>query len=248
MKSLIPIVEIANTICEDVEDLTKKHQPFVLKQLARCFQNLNIFMTTFTTVKTEVFTLNNAIEMPPDFIYETKVGVMVHGKLVLIGKNYDQVGNIANDMNQTEFDRYLTTTLNGDDRDADVTPFYNYKGDLVLGAYGAGGKCDGLYDVDTVNGRIILGSNIPCGSEIVIEYKSDGVSNGLNLVPIEMEETLYNYGMWKYYFKRNDPRYRQSEADYDTAYYQLESLYRFQPINYTSKLYNTDKGTINDLI
>lgn len=247
-KSLIPIKEIANNICEDVDDHTKKYQKFILRHLARCYQNLHFFMTSETTIKTEIFPIANVIEMPSDFVYETKVGMKVNGKIVLIGKNYDKADSLENNMNQSCFTEYVIDVLNPEINRC-VTPFYNYKGELVLSAFGDGGKCDGLYNVDTANGRILLGSNLPRGCEgFVVEYKSDGVSNGLNLVPIEMESTLYNYGLSKYYFKKNDPRWAKSERDYDISYFQLETLCRFTPISYISKLYEGEKGTINDLI
>lgn len=246
-RSLIPIVDIANNVCEDVGDHTKKHQRFVLRHLARCFQNLHLFMTPFTTVKTEVFSLGNVIEMPKDFVYETKVGIKMGDDIVFINKNYDKNSEIEVTMNQSEFENYVIDALNPDINRC-VTPFYNYIGELVLSAYGSGGYCDGLYKVDYKNGRIYLGSNIPRGCEVVVEYKSDGVSDGLDLVPTEMESALYNYGLWQYFFMRSDGRFRAAEQNYDTAYYQLQTLYRFKPISYISKLYESDKGTINDFI
>lgn len=247
-KSLIPIVDIANNICEDVGDHTKKHQRFVLRHLARCFQKLHLFMTPVTTVKTIVCPISNIIEMPSDFIYETKVGIRTNGKIVLIKRNYDDVGNVsANEVNQSGFNQYVIDVLGADINEC-VTPFYNYKGELVLSAYGYGSVCDGLYTVDNNNGRINIGSVLPKNCEIVIEYKSDGVSDGLKLVPTEMESCLYNYGLSKYYFSKADPRYKQSEIDYDGDYFRLESIYRFYPIDYISKLYNQEKGTINGLL
>lgn len=247
MRSLIPIVEIANSVCEEVGDITYKHQRIILKHLARCYQDLHLYLTPTTTIKTDVFAINNVIEMPSDFVYETKVGIKYGDKVKLIGKNYDVVGNgILDNMNHSEFEDYVIDPI-GLDIDESFTPFYNYQGNLVLKAYGLGGKCSGLYTVDTARGQIHLGSSFPRGHELVVEYKSDGVSDGLDLVPTEMESCLFNFGLWKHYFRRNDPRYRQSEEDYDVARYKLETLYSFQPISYLSKLYGSfEKGSIND--
>lgn len=246
-KSLISIIEIANVICEDVGDHTKKHQKIILRHLARCYKDLHLFMTPVTTVKTVCLPYGNCIQMPADFVYETKVGIMQFDKLVLLKKNYDHLGNIPPELNQSQFQNYVTDGF-GMDIDENFTAFYNYNGEIVLKAVGLGVTSDDLYTVDTNRGVINLGSMIPKGCDIVVEYKSDGISEGLKLVPIEMESALYNYGLWKYYFLRSDGRYKQSEYDYDVAYYQLESLYRFRPIDYTSKLYNGEKGTINGLL
>lgn len=251
MRSLIPITDIANDVCESVGDVQKKHQRSVLRHIARCYQNLYLFLDGTTTVKTEVFPVGNVIELPSDFVYETKVAVKIDDRIVFINKNYDQDSNIEFDANQTQFGMYLADSLNLYDIEVDrsFTPFYNYEGNSVIKAYGSGSYCGGLYNIDQKNGRILLGSNFPQGAEFVLEYKSDGVSNGLDLVPTEMEACLYNYGLWKYYFHRGDPRFRKSEEDYDIARYQLETLYRFKPIRYTSRLYDRyEKGTINDQI
>lgn len=249
MRSLIPIVEIANSVCEEVGDVTYKHQRIILKHLARCYQDLHLYMTPATTIKTNVFKVGNVIEMPKDFIYETKVAIKCGDDIKLIGKNYDAVGNgILDNMSHSEFDNYIIDPI-GVELDDDFTPFYNYQGNLVLKAKGLGGKCTGLYTVDTAKGQIHLGSSFPCGYELVVEYKSDGISDGLDLVPTEMEACLFNYGLWKYYFRRGDGRYAKSENDYDIARYKLETLYTFQPISYLSKLYDSfEKGSINDHI
>lgn len=246
-RSLIPIRDIANSICEDVGDHTKKHQRFVLRQLARCYQNLHLFMTPFTTVKTDIFPISGVIEMPADFVYETKVGVKYNDRIVFINKNYGRETEVEYNMNQSDFMGYFNHCCD-DSVTHPNTPLYNYRGELVLDAYGDGGLCEGLYKVDYKNGRIMTGSMLPSGCELVVEYKSDGVSQGLDLVPMEMEAVLYNYGLFRYYFMRSDGRFRKAEEDYDTAYYQLETLYRFNPISYVSSLYNSDKGTINDYI
>src|SRR5690606_14294735 len=122
--------------------------------------------------------------------------------------------------------------------------FYNYRGELICG-YGRGIKCDGLYTVDRKNGTIFIGSVVPKGCEVVVEYVADDAAKGLKMVPIEMYNCLYHYGLWKFYFKRSDGRFRQSAQDYDEAYYKLESLYKFVPINYIVKLFNQEMHTVD---
>lgn len=244
-KSLISMLEIADVICEDYGDATKRFRSSVLRHVATCNRKLQMFVTDTVDIATFVSPVANVVHMPSDFIYETKVGISHNGRVVFLDKNYDETGVGSLEMNQTEARSYVEDVLfRGRDCDY-TTPFYNHRGELIIG-YGRGVKCDGLYTIDTKKGIIHIGSEFPPGCEVVVEYASDGVSQGEKMVPVEFYDCLYNYGSWKYLFQRSDPRYRQSAADYDESYYQIEMLYKFVPIKYIVSLFQQEMHTIND--
>lgn len=244
-KSLISMLEIADVVCEDAGDVAKRFRTSILRHISNCYRDLQIFVNNDSDIVTVSFPLSNVIEMPPDFIYETKVGIKYGDKIALISKDYDKGSNSKLTVNQTGIRHYLDSIFFKDSYHECITPMYNYKGDLIL-AYGPGLICDGMYTVDKKNGRIELGSEVPAGCEIIVEYVSDGVSVGQKMVPIEMYNCLYHYGLWKFFFQRKDNRFAQSAQDYDSAYYQLEMLYKFVPINYIVSLFNQETHTIND--
>lgn len=244
-KSLISMLEIADVICEDVGDVTKRYRTSILRHLATCYRKLQIFVNNETDIATFVSPAANVIHMPSDFMYETKVGVKHGDKVVLIEKNYEQEGTGLMNVTQTGALNYVKSIVFNNSYHDHCTPMYNSKGEILY-AYGPGIKCDGLYSIDRNKGIIEIGSAFPEGCEIVVEYVSDGVSQGQKMVPIEMYDCLYNYGAWKFFFQRMDSRWRQSAQDYDESYYQVEMLYKFVPINYIVKLFNQETHTIND--
>lgn len=249
MRQLISIIEIADTICEEAGDVTKRYRATVLRHLARCYRDeLRRFISNETDIATFVCPVSNIIDMPSDFIYETKVGIKHGDRIVFLEKNYEETGSTLLNVNQTEGARYIKTMFGMPDEHlpAESIPFYNYKGDLVLHGYGTGLHCDGMYSVDRSQGRIAIGSLIPPNCEVVVEYVCDSVGRGINMVPVEFESSLFNYGLWKLWYQRNDPRWRQSAQDYEVAYYQLETLYKFVPINFIVKLFNQETHTVNN--
>lgn len=244
-RPLISLVEIADVICEDAGDNTSRYRSFVMRHLARCYSNLHIFVSNDTDVVTDVFPATNVINLPCDLIEVTKVGLQMDDRLVFIDRNYDETGTSVIDVNQSGAEVYIKGMLSPKYEKNVVTPFYNYKGELILEAYGHGIKCEGMYSIDRKNGLLVLGSVFPKGGQVVIEYISDGISKGVKMVPSEMYDCLYNYGLGKLYFRRKDNRYIQCLQDYDTAYYQLELLYKFVPINYIVKLFNQEMHTVD---
>lgn len=244
-RQLISLIEIADVICEDSGDVTKRHRASILRHLATCYRKMNMFVSNETDVETVVCPITNVINMPSNFIYETKVGLKYGDRIVFLDKNYDDTGSSVLNVNQSDAKAYIDGMLQSEVDRSSTVPFYNHNGELLYG-YGCGVRADGMYSVDRERGIIVIGSLIPKYCEIVVEFVSDGVSKGVKMVPIEMYDALYNYGMWKHFFQRRDSRWMQSAQDYDEAYYQLEMLYKFVPINYIVKLFNQETHTIND--
>lgn len=245
-RPLISLTEIADTVCEDGGDVTKRYRSFVLRHLAREYGRLHKFVSNITDVVTDVFPATNVINMPCDFIDVTKLGIQLGDRIVFIDRNYDDGEGAVQDINQSGAEMYIDGMLSPKYDKEVITPFYNYRGELVLNAYGRGIRCKGMYSVDRKNGMVILGSIFPKGVDIVIEYMSDGISKGVKMVPAEMEACLYNFGMYQFYLRARDGRYTESKVAYEQDYYQLEMLYKFVPINYIVKLFNQEMHTVDD--
>lgn len=245
-RPLISLKEIADTVCEDSGDVTKRYRSFVMRNIAREYGRLHRFVSNVTEVVTDVFPASNIINMPCDFLNVSKLAIRLGDRLVFIDRNYDYDTSIVQDVNQSGAQMYIDGMFSPDYDRTVITPFYGYRGELVLEAYGRGVRCEGMYSVDTKNGLVLLGSVFPKGVDVVIEYMSDGISKGVKMVPSEMEPCLYNYGMYKQLFNRNDNRWRAYREEYDSDYYQLEMLYKFVPIDYIVKLFNQEMHTIDN--
>jgi|SRR5215217_671117 len=242
-KSLISIDTMGFDLCSDIGDSVYRHKAKFNRHLINGYRKMSMFIGNSFSVKTAVLKFDNVIEMPCDFIYETKVGVrcIKTGHIAMLSLNK---GVQREKLNDTDTQNYLNDVwTNGYGGYRGYYFFNAYNGGQFLGElYGAGRNVlnGGTYNIDKDAGVIYIGSNIPVDSEIVIEYKSDNVSNGLTLVPIEMKECLEFYAKWKFYADRNPSLAVYNEDRYKRDYNQLQRFY-----NYESCLYAT--GKINEM-
>lgn len=236
-KSLITIDEIAAAICGDIGDEVLKHKFSITRHLIDGYSEMHLFIGQKFEVKTVVLDVDNAINLPCDFVYETKVGVLHNGNLAILTLDRGVRYGKAND---TETTNYLKGIWGGSYSGPGFW-FYNaFRGGNYLGElYGKGRGVynQGTYNIDKGNGVIYIGSHIPHDAEIVLEYKSDGVSSdGLKLVPREMKRALTFYAKYMWYADRNVTQAQINENRYKAAYNKLQRLYNFQ-----SALYAADK-------
>lgn len=243
-KALIPIIDIADDACEFAGDTLRKHKRYLTKQAARAWKDVNMFVNSEVSVNTSRHRIASAVEMPKDFVYETKVAIEYRGKVIYLGRNRELEVTDAHDphpFNQTEARRYF----NNPDTNVSI-PFYDNQGNIIL-AYGPGVTSEGLYRVDAKNGRILLGSNIPDEATLLVEYVTDGISSGVVNVPTETYDVIFNYCLWQYFLKKGDRRYREFERYHTETRFQLNCLYNDLPINYIVSLFrDTEYGTINN--
>lgn len=254
-RALVPVSEIASDICiHEIGDSTEKYHMAVMKWMAAGFKEMHLFMSPIISVKTVVMPFDNSVNMPCDFVYETKVGVRrVSDKpgrpnpIAVLWRNYHNLKNTNNF--QSGNVNTIDGIINGSIVPDETFGFYNYNGVNVLDGYGVGIDPKGFYDLDAANGVINVGSLWPSDTEIVVEYKCDGISNGFELIPTEMVQAVKDYALWKYYFRKNDRRYYQSKDDYLTQYYMCKNLYSHRPYDYLARIFqNTPRQTINDLM
>lgn len=241
-KALISIDTIGFDLCSDIGDSVYRHKAKFNRHLINGYRKINTFIGNSFSVKTAVLQVDNVIEMPCDFIYETKVGVMRNGRIAML--SLDKGVAQRHKLNDTETQDYLSDIWTNGYGAYEGYWFYNaYNGGQFLGELYGAGRCvlnGGTYSIDKTNGVIYIGGNIPQDSEIVVEYKSDNTSNGLNLVPIEMKECLEFYAKWKFYADRNPTLAQVNKTEYKKDYNQLQRFY-----NYENCLYAT--GEINKM-
>jgi hypothetical protein len=242
-KSLISIDTIGFDLCSDIGDSVYRHKGKFNRHLINGYRKINTFIGNSFSVKTAVMAIDNAIEMPCDFIYETKVGVMdpKTGRIALLALDK---GVQKEKLNDSQTQDYINDVWENGYGAYQGYWFYNaYNGINFLGELYGAGRCvinSGTYNIDKTNGVIYIGGNIPRDAKIVIEYKSDNTSGGLKLVPIEMKECLEFYAKWKFYADRNPQLGVYNETRYKKEYNQLQRFY-----NYENCLYAT--GQINEM-
>lgn len=237
-KSLIPLDLISSDLSADIGDSTMKHKFKFTRHLLSGYRKLHMFIGQSIDIKTAVLSFDNTIQLPCDFVYETKVGVLYKGRLAVLSLDNSVKHQKLNDTQTTD---YLNSVWDGT-YSGDGFYFYNaFRDDDSLGElYGMGRGLfnSGTYSIDKTQGVIYIGSHIPVDAEIVIEYKSDGVSNGLKLVPIEMKECLEFYAKWKWYADRNITQSQINKNNYQEEYFQLKRLYNFKNALYMGSKIN----------
>lgn len=251
MRSLTPIYDIAESVAVvNLGDSTKKYMVLLLEAMSDCYREMHLFMSDTFAVKTEIMPASRVVEMPEDFIEPTKVAIKIGDRVAVLWRDYGSFGKQNHpNPNMTDLD-YLQGIINGSIIPNEIIPFYNYMGTNILDGFTTGIDPSGFYTFDRNTGTIQLGSLWPDTAEVVVEYKSDGVSGGLILVPTEWMTALKEYAMWKYWTKMRDRvQANIHKNEYLTQYYMVKEMYVQQPIDYQSRVFqNTPRQTINNLL
>jgi hypothetical protein len=227
-RALIPIETIADDICLDLGDSTSRFKFSILRKLMAGFRELHLYVDQSFCVKTAVLTYDNVIALPSDFVYETKVGIMVNGRIAVMTLDKEIRRETLTQM-QTEqnVDYILGGGIWGDQ-----FTFYNYPytstGLGELYGYGGSVNINGYYNINRKLGEIYIGSLVPVGSNIVVEYKSNGIEDGLTLIPIEMWNCLKYYAKSEWYADKNTNLSMVNRQSYEREYNKIQRLYNYR--------------------
>lgn len=247
-KALVSIKTIASNISSGLGDSTGKFEFTLGRHLLSGWRELNLFLNQEFDVKTEVLEVDNCINLPCDFVYETKVGIRDKKTGIIAVLSLDKSVQ-REKLNQKQSQERIDSIFYGEYA-GEYYPFYNcFRNGNFLGelyGFGRGVHCAGYYNIDKKTGEIYIGSLVPEGSEIVIEYKSDGISEGLKLVPSECEMTLSYWAKARFYEEKRDWNAAQyNEAEYERHYNKLKRLYNFQSALYASAELNKSFSPTN---
>lgn len=238
-RSLIPLEVVAGGITSDIGDSTGKYKFKIMRHLLDAYRQMHLYVDQDFTVKTAVLQYDNVVSLPDDFVFETKVGLMVNNCLAVLTLDKSIQPQKLKDC---ECKAYVDSVFNGT-YEGDGYYFYNaFRGSDSLGELYGLGRCvknNGFYNLDRKSGEIYIGSHVPVGAEIVIEYKSDGVSDGLKLVPYEMKEALEFYAKFKWYADKNITQSQLNKNYYEEEKFRVRRLYNFRSALYMSSKINT---------
>lgn len=242
-KSLEPITIIASEFCEDIGDSTEFHHARFSRKLLRAYKKLFLFLSPELDVKTQIFPSDGQIELPCDFVYETKIGLLKNNCLVTLDLNKNLRLN-----NNRYTDSQMQAEINGY-FDGSIIPangysFFNaFRGGNYLGElYGAGCGYHSNQWYNIKNGILEIGSLIPDDTEVVIEYKSNGLADGFKLIPTEMVEAAI-YKAKELFYEDTKPGLAATFAEkYKTEYQRLKRLYSHRDVDYLAWLFkSTDR-------
>lgn len=245
-KALVSLKTIASNISAGMGDSTGKYEFTISRHLLSGWRELNLYLNQDFCVKTAVLEYDNVITLPCDFVFETKVGVLCKGKLAVLSLDRSIR---PEKLNQSQSEQRINDIFYGQYLDF-AYPFYNaFRNGNFLGelyGFGRGVYCAGYYNIDKKNGEIQIGSMFPKDAEFVIEYKSDGISEGLKLVPSEAEMCLSYWAKARFYEERRDFNSAEwNNREYEKHYNKLKRLYNFQSALYASAELNESFSPTN---
>lgn len=240
-KSLIPVDVIVADLAEQLGDSNERYDLPVRKALLRAYKKIYLLLEQdITVVKSLIVDANNTVDLPCDFVYETKVGIK-RGNVVAILKLAPSLRSYDVKLSQTESLQSINDIFNDWASFDSWYEFYNpsYNGEFLgtLCGYGEGVNTNGFYNIDRGSGILQLGSLIQDNEQVIIEYKSNGISDGFELVPTETEETLRYLAKSYFYEDRNPGLAQTNYLRYEKEYNQLKKLRMFNPVQYYDRIF-----------
>lgn len=236
-RALIPVDVIVADLCEQLGDSNERFDLPVRKALLRAYKKVFLLLgQSFDTFKTVIAPTSQSYELPCDFITETKVGIKRGNTIAILSlatslrKNNNSARMSQSDSLvalQEVFDYWTTFPC---------YTFYNYNGGCLTG-YGDGVSSGGFYNIDRASGTLELGSLIEEGDELIVEYKSNGIGEGFELVPDEMAETLRYFAKAIFYEDRNPNLSAVNMRRYQQEYNQLKKVYEYVPLQFWDRIF-----------
>lgn len=237
---MVPISVIATDICDNFGDSDRKYFGEHLKNIINHYKTLHIFLMNEISVKSQIMPLSNIVDLPCDFVKETKIGVInANGRIATMTIDRTlRVPPVAS--SDEDVERALEDILNNS-ASAVFFPFYNTFG--IGGGYLGemyGFACSlntlGYFNIDRKNRLLSVASSISRDMELIIEYKSDGVSEGLQLVPTEVVNLITYRCKAMFCLDHKDNRYTGYNNEYQLEYKQIKKLYYAKKIDHYAQV------------
>lgn len=226
MRSAINLDKIANDVCISLGDSNFNSKLTVVNHLIDCYRDFSLYVGSEVNVRTQCLSYGNVINLPKDFIYETKVGVRMNGRIAILTLDKNQH---TSNFNDTECRQYLSQIWDGDYR-GEGYYFYNAPSSFgELYGYGRGVVNRGTYNINRRDGVIEIGSNLPVGCEIFIEYMSDSVEDsGLKVIPTEAKKMHEYFALSEMYMNHKWRNFTASHINrnkYEVEFMRVKRLY-----------------------
>jgi len=242
-RGIVNLEYVVHSVLMDLDDPTLHFYKKYLQYAIIGLEQLNLF--TGDQVKVAYLKFNQdtkTVDLPNDYITYTKIGYNDGGVISLFGLNNslmlarkpDDCGNPMNE-NTTNCGE-STTSGSGNQLSNLILPYSGYyyaphyrNGQFVGELYGgAGGRHnDGEFRIDKTNRKIVFNSEVQV-SEIILEYKSSGVSDdGSTCIPREYVPALKAFIHWqrrRYKDKVSRGEKNALRQEYYDAFEQLKNL------------------------
>jgi hypothetical protein len=236
----VPIAYCVRMVQLDLDDYTNTQYEKLLQYAIRGYEKLHF--TTMNSVKVAYLEMSdtNSVKLPSDYVDYYKIGMVVNGVVWNLGLNNEialprdqECGNDIRDISSggsPSFGYYYTD--------------HYQDGAYVGGMFGVGGGFrQSYFRIDEARGQVLFTSTVP-RNEIVIEYKSSGIS-AQTMVPRPAIDVLVAYIHWRRLKSRNrDSERREAEREWKEELSEFRAFtFAFKPKEYLDMLHEEQLQT-----
>ena len=237
--SLVPMDKVVRDACRAMGDPSSSKYMTVVQHANAAYRDLTLYVIPYLdSLSIMTSTLSpgptKAILLPEDFVYETKIGICRGNHIAVLGVNenmcVDGISYFDHCDCPSEADAAaVESVLCG----CAITnspgfAFYNYTGAGgaigELYGMGLGGNVNGYYRIDKKK-NVLYVNGLRDDEKIVIEYKSNGVGAGAELIPTEAENCIQEYIFWKMYRFTDKAASQIARQQYEIEYNKLKKMY-----------------------
>lgn len=232
----VALDKVVRDVCEKFQDYNYSRYMEVLRDANRVVKRMYLHLIPSKEryhIKSSFIDqqANRAITMPDDYVYYTKIGVCKNNHIVTLGLDEslcNEDDRCPNEDQASDEINFRTYPYNW------YYPFYNVSTNVhhnkpeTLYGYGGGKAHYGYYNVDESSNppKIIFSKDVPQDAQIVVEYKSDGVGDGAELVDTEAEHCIfYNCMAHQYLSREKAGMYDRMMRQYQVEWNLLKKMY-----------------------
>ncbi len=240
---IVNIRYVVMSVLNRMNDYSMRNYKRIAQFVIEGFTDLNLYHTTNVEVEYLYMSAAKVVDVPPDFIDWTKVGIPYQGKLRTLTKDDlilkprkfsdgKDVGNI--DATLTNKAHYFSSHFKN--------------GKFVAGLYGLRGGINRAYfRYDEEKRQFLFTGDVP-RSEIVLEYVSTGVKlSSSTIIPRQAVKPLVNWTFWQLVEYDSSVPANEKERKKMLYYEDVNELRAFQYTptmdEYRDAMYKTIKQT-----
>lgn len=189
----IKLEQAVFSVMNELQDMNSDKFEYYLQLAIEGYRDINIFDCNMIRVVHLQCNSTGIYNLPSDFITYRKIGILYNGQVWTLTLNNDLALPRHECCGaQTPEQPYV------DNKSAYYFAPHYYNGSYTSGLYAVGGGVNiSYYRLDLERNQLILSPNV-IGKEIILEYKSTGVSMDLeSMIPVTTLQAIKAYIHWR---------------------------------------------------
>lgn len=212
--AFIKLDTIVKQLCRRTGEPEYRNYDDILEHVVSACRQLNLL--NMTTISYEVVTLNNcnAIDWPLDCVKPLIIGQVRNNRMAILSVDEGIMPGHLNQCNTiSEAENHINEIFSGN---CEQYQEFSIGDNWGIRGYGCGFNNVGYVNHDKKARQSYIKGRYESGDEFVMVFKSDGVSNGMSMIPSETEMCVKSFALREYYSITNpsisalqDRRYKE---------------------------------------